>query len=40
LASRLSYFLWATMPDEELLAHASAGELHMPMFCALKSRTC
>lgn len=28
LASRLSYFLWATMPDEELLAHASSGDLH------------
>lgn len=28
MASRLSYFLWATMPDEELFAVASAGELH------------
>jgi hypothetical protein len=28
LASRLSYFLWASMPDEELLAHAAAGDLH------------
>jgi hypothetical protein len=27
LASRLSYFLWASMPDEELLAHAAAGDL-------------
>jgi len=27
LASRLSYFLWSTMPDEELLAKAAAGEL-------------
>ena len=27
LASRLSYFLWASMPDEELLALASSGEL-------------
>ncbi|KAA5545870.1 DUF1592 domain-containing protein [Roseiconus nitratireducens] len=27
LASRLSYFLWSTMPDEELLAHASEGRL-------------
>ncbi len=26
-ASRLSYFLWGTMPDDELLAAASAGEL-------------
>lgn len=30
LASRLSYFLWSTMPDEELLAVASAGKLHEP----------
>jgi Protein of unknown function (DUF1592)/Protein of unknown function (DUF1588)/Protein of unknown function (DUF1587)/Protein of unknown function (DUF1585)/Protein of unknown function (DUF1595)/Planctomycete cytochrome C len=28
LASRLSYFLWSSMPDEELLAHASSGDLH------------
>jgi hypothetical protein len=28
LASRLSYFLWASMPDAELLAHAAAGNLH------------
>jgi hypothetical protein len=27
LASRLSYFLWSSMPDEELLALAAAGEL-------------
>jgi hypothetical protein len=27
LASRLSYFLWSTMPDEELLRLASRGEL-------------
>jgi mono/diheme cytochrome c family protein len=27
LASRLSYFLWSTMPDDELLALASRGEL-------------
>jgi hypothetical protein len=30
LASRLSYFLWASMPDEELLARAAAGELREP----------
>jgi hypothetical protein len=30
LASRLSYFLWSSMPDEELLAHAAAGDLHQP----------
>jgi mono/diheme cytochrome c family protein len=27
LASRLSYFLWSTMPDDELMALASRGEL-------------
>jgi hypothetical protein len=27
LASRLSYFLWSTMPDEELMALASGGRL-------------
>src|SRR5207249_7584124 len=27
-ASRLSYFLWSSMPDTELLAHAAAGDLH------------
>ena len=30
LASRLSYFLWSSMPDAELLAHAKAGDLHKP----------
>jgi hypothetical protein len=28
LASRLSYFLWSSMPDAELLSHAAAGDLH------------
>ena len=28
LASRLSYFLWSSIPDEELLTHAAAGDLH------------
>lgn len=27
LAERLSYFLWADMPDDQLFAHAEAGEL-------------
>ena len=27
LASRLSFFLWASLPDEELLAHAASGDL-------------
>ncbi len=30
LASRLSYFLWSSMPDDELTAHAAAGDLHQP----------
>ncbi len=30
LASRLSYFLWSSMPDAELLKHAAAGDLHKP----------
>jgi len=30
LASRLSYFLWSTMPDDELFALAGAGKLHEP----------
>ena len=28
LASRLSYFLWSTMPDDSLLAQARSGRLH------------
>ncbi len=28
LATRLSYFLWSSMPDDELLARADAGDLH------------
>ena len=30
LASRLSYLLWATMPDDELSALADGGKLHEP----------
>jgi hypothetical protein len=30
LASRLSYFLWSTMPDEELFRLAQTGELQKP----------
>lgn len=30
LASRLSYLLWATMPDEELMSLAGKGRLHEP----------
>jgi mono/diheme cytochrome c family protein len=37
LATRLSYFLWSSMPDAELLAAAEAGRLHDPE--VLKSQT-
>ncbi|RYD72029.1 MAG: DUF1592 domain-containing protein, partial [Verrucomicrobiaceae bacterium] len=30
LASRLSFFLWSSIPDDELLAAAERGELHKP----------
>ncbi len=30
LASRLSYFLWSSRPDDALLARAAKGELHQP----------
>jgi len=30
LASRLSFFLWSTVPDDELINVASAGQLHEP----------
>ena len=30
LASRLSFFLWSSLPDEALFAAASKGELHKP----------
>ncbi len=38
LASRLSYFLWSSMPDEELLAHAAAGDLRKPRRAAGRRR--
>lgn len=30
LASRLSYFLWSSMPDDELLALGESNKLHLP----------
>jgi len=30
LASRLSFFLWSSIPDDELLGAAEAGQLHQP----------
>lgn len=38
LASRLSYFLWSSLPDDELLSHAAAGDLHRPEVLAAQSR--
>ncbi len=38
LASRLSYFLWSSMPDAELLAHAAAGDLHAPDVLTAQAR--
>ena len=38
LASRLSYFLWSSMPDDELLAAAAAGHLHDPASVAAQAR--
>jgi hypothetical protein len=38
LASRLSYFLWASMPDDELLRHAAAGDLVRPDVLVAQTR--
>jgi hypothetical protein len=38
LASRLSYFLWSSMPDEELLAHARSGDLLKPAVLAAQAQ--
>ena len=38
LASRLSYLLWATMPDAELSALADAGKLQDPAVLAAQAR--
>ena len=38
LASRLSYFLWSSMPDPELLARAAAGDLHEPAVLLAQAR--
>ncbi|HKA00956.1 MAG TPA: DUF1592 domain-containing protein, partial [Candidatus Solibacter sp.] len=38
LASRLSYFLWSSMPDTELLAHAATGDLHKPDVITAQAR--
>jgi hypothetical protein len=38
LASRLSYFLWSSMPDEALLARAAAGDLRRPEVLAAEAK--
>ena len=38
LASRLSYFLWSSLPDDELLAHAARGDLHEPKVIAAQAQ--
>ncbi|MDB6131475.1 MAG: hypothetical protein JWM04_2582, partial [Verrucomicrobiales bacterium] len=38
LASRLSYFIWSSMPDQELLAHAAARDLHETKVMAAQAR--
>lgn len=38
LASRLSFFLWSSVPDDELLTLAERGELHRPRVMELQVR--
>jgi hypothetical protein len=38
LASRLSYFLWSSLPDDELLSHAATGDLHKPEALVAQTR--
>ncbi|MFY7952764.1 MAG: DUF1592 domain-containing protein, partial [Armatimonadaceae bacterium] len=38
LASRLSYFLWSSMPDDQLLARAAKGELRRPEVLLAEAR--
>ncbi len=38
LADRLSYFLWASMPDAELRRHADAGDLSQPKVLLAQAR--
>jgi hypothetical protein len=38
LANRLSYFLWSSMPDQELMRHATAGDLHRPEVLLAQTR--
>lgn len=38
LASRLSYFLWSSLPDKELMQHALSGDLHVPEVLLAQTR--
>lgn len=38
LATRLSYFLWSSLPDDELRSLAAAGQLHEPDMLAAQAR--
>ncbi len=38
LAGRLSYFLWSSIPDEALTAHAAAGDLRKPEVLVAQAR--
>jgi hypothetical protein len=38
LASRLSYFLWSSMPDDQLLSLAAKGQLHDPAVLHAQTR--
>lgn len=38
LASRLSYFLWSSLPDQELLAAAARGDLQQPEALTVQAR--
>jgi len=38
LASRLTYFLWSSMPDEELLVRPQAGDLPKPDVLIARAR--
>ncbi len=40
LATRLSFFLWASTPDEELIKVAAAGSLHEPAVLDAQVRRC
>ena len=40
LASRLSYFLWSTMPDDRLMELADAGQLRAESGCRSRPDAC